>query len=173
MTLKNFATVNAYYERQMSTLRQASPARRDDENAIPTAAEERTLIRDRVTAAYAIVYDRTIKPGSEPRIELGAIPDTAPALSGEDAEMLHRLWALEDVPVLTLVASKPVTDPASPILAPDKDLDARVAALMAHWDDEDVPGPDEGDSPQTPSTEDPPTGAPGPGTQDDHDNALD
>lgn len=65
----------------------------------------------------------------------------------------------------------PVTDAASSVIwAPDADLDARVAALMAHWDDDDpmnVPGPVKDASPPASSTEDPPTGAAGPGTQDD------
>lgn len=86
---------------------------------------------------------------------------------------------LEAVPVVTLtvVPDLPVLMPGTP-LDPDADLDAKVAALMKLYDEDepgtswgtaDVPGPEGGADPQAtaPSTVLPPDGAPGPGTPQD------
>ena len=72
---------------------------------------------------------------------------------------------LEAIPVctLTVVASNTSSDPADPVFDDDPELTARVNALMARVP-LDVPAPEEGVLPPTPSAG---PSAPGAGTQND------
>jgi hypothetical protein len=117
-------------------------------------------------------------------------------IHGEDGPWQHYRASLladelERIPVAVVTVTHDDPLPAflpAPASAEDANLDARVAALWATWqefgepDEEGIswrlipkpPGPEEALLPVAPRTEDPPIGAPGPGSpdQDEADGEL-